>query len=228
MKKWLSLLLSLSLTVTGFASCSEEEKPKAAGGFTLNTETVPGPIPERAKAAFDYAVADMEAAEYDVIAYLGSQVVSGMNYSFLCYGTNFSSPKPPCQYDIVKVYAGFDGTAKVTEIKHLDLLNYTSRETASEPKLLEKNLPGGWTLNPDFGTVLPEAAQTALENAVSGMTGVGYRPVACLGTQVVAGTNYAILAAMTSVTAEPREGLVVLTVYAGLDGTAQILSVAAV
>lgn len=250
MKKFLALLLAFCLLGT-LCACGKTEEPveptepteptesteptepeepelPLAGGYTVNTETVAGPIPENAKTAFDAAIAGLDGVGYTPVAYLGSQVVSGLNHSYLCLSTPVV-PNAEASYSIVKVYADLEGNATVTDIQNLNLLDYVSVEADSAvADLPATNLPGGWTLNQDFGTTLPEGAKTALENAVSGMTGVGYRPVACLGTQVVAGTNYAILAAMTSVTAEPHEGLVVLTVFAGLDGTAQILHVAAI
>ncbi len=84
--------------------------------------------------------------------------------------------------------------------------------------------PGSWTSEAKEQTAsLPESVQ----NAVSGMTGVSYSPIAVLGTQIVAGKNYCILAYGKTVTAEPVTGLYVLYVYEKTDGTAEVNAVSA-
>lgn len=251
MKKYISLLLVFSLLLCGLCACNndtpidepqEPEEPEVidepevvidpedvpvAGGYQVNTETKAGEIPEDAKAAFELALADMDGASYEPVAYLGSQVVAGLNHKYLCRVTAVIPNAVP-NYAIVTVYAALDGTATVNEVKNLNLADYVSAENdVTAEELAEKGLAGGWTLAEDFGTTLPENAQTAFDTATTGLLGVNYRPIACLGTQVVAGTNFAILAAMNTVTAEPKEGLVVLTIYAALDGTAEISHIAA-
>ena len=254
MKKYISLLLVFSLLLCGLCACGkaapveepeEPEEPEVidepetidepevideplVGGYTVNTETAPGEIPENAKAAFDLALENMVGASFEPVAYLGSQVVAGLNHKYLCRVAAVV-PNAPVSYSVVTVYAALDGTAMIKEVKELDLPDYVSVESdVTAEELTEKGLAGGWTLSEDFGTTLPENAQAAFDAATAGLLGAFYRPIACLGTQVVAGTNYAILAAMSTVTAEPKEGLVVLTIYAALDGTAEISHIAAV
>ena len=69
------------------------------------------------------------------------------------------------------------------------------------------------------------SAQAALEKALEGMVGASYEPVACLGTQVVAGTNYCILCRITPVVPKPTSHFALVYVYRALDGTAKILDV---
>lgn len=68
----------------------------------------------------------------------------------------------------------------------------------------------------------PEASK-AVEKAVDGMTGADYDPVALLGTQAVAGTNYCVLCRVTPVApdAEPTYDLVY--VYEDLDGKCELV-----
>ena len=54
---------------------------------------------------------------------------------------------------------------------------------------------GGWTVTKD--AKLSDEAKAAFDKALEGLTGVSYEPVALLGTQVVAGKNYAILCRIT-------------------------------
>ena len=82
---------------------------------------------------------------------------------------------------------------------------------------------GGWTLS-DNAASIPEDAQKALENAA--YTGMSFEPIALLGTQIVAGTNYQILCKGTTATEEPETKLVVVMVYADLEGNSSISNVA--
>ena len=88
-------------------------------------------------------------------------------------------------------------------------------------------LDGGWYM-PDFIVYqeLPEAAQTAFSRATEQLVGVDYEPMLLLGTQVVAGMNYSILCRATVPGPEPAASLAVLTVYAALDGTAEVRCIA--
>lgn len=86
-------------------------------------------------------------------------------------------------------------------------------------------LLGGWSYYTDIAEEpLPEEAREALEEAVEDMVGSDIVPVALLGTQVVAGTNYAILCTCTPVVLEPETTLCVAIVYEDLQGNATLTS----
>ena len=89
----------------------------------------------------------------------------------------------------------------------------------------EPQLVGGWELTED--AALTETAQSAFDKAMEGFAGVGYTPVALLGTQAVAGTNYCFLceAALVYPGAQPYYALVY--VYADLQGGAEISGITA-
>ena len=84
-------------------------------------------------------------------------------------------------------------------------------------------MTGGWS-----ATESPEITgevQALMDKAMEGLLGVDYTPVAYLGTQVVAGTNYCILCQARAVYpgAEPYYALVIL--YEDLNGGAEILDI---
>ena len=53
-------------------------------------------------------------------------------------------------------------------------------------------LAGGWENAPHEAVELPADAQAAFDEALEGLDGAAYTPVALLSTQVVAGMNYCI------------------------------------
>jgi len=72
-------------------------------------------VSEEAKAAFEEATGKMIGADYDLIALVSTQVVSGMNYCFLCT-VRAVSPEAEARYALVYVYQDVQGEAKVTDV----------------------------------------------------------------------------------------------------------------
>ena len=87
-------------------------------------------------------------------------------------------------------------------------------------------LLGGWTVAEDQ-TVTDELNSIfcqAMESFQAGTDPVACTPVACLGTQIVAGTNYAVL----SKASEANRGTrwVIVYLYHDLQGNASVLEIA--
>ncbi|MBQ5991782.1 MAG: hypothetical protein IJL62_04455 [Clostridia bacterium] len=83
---------------------------------------------------------------------------------------------------------------------------------------------GGWANaeNP----AMTDGLRAIFEKALEGMLGVKYVPVACLGTQVVAGTNYCFLAQATVVYPDATPKYVLVYVYCDLSGDASVMNIA--
>ena len=86
---------------------------------------------------------------------------------------------------------------------------------------------GGWNFTTAAGGALDERAQEAFDKAIEDLDGAAYTALAKLGSQVVAGTNYAILCKVSSVTAQPKTGVAVMVIYYDLSGEASITNIAA-
>ena len=80
---------------------------------------------------------------------------------------------------------------------------------------------GGWSVSED--AKMTDEAKIAFDKAVSGLAGAHYEPIACLGTQVVAGTNYCILCRATPATLNPTSYYTLMYVYEDLQGKAEII-----
>ena len=94
----------------------------------------------------------------------------------------------------------------------------------AKPNLVDdKEMTGGW--QEAQSPAMTDEAKAAFEKATEGLLCVDYVPVALLSTQVVAGTNYRILCEATEVYPGAETHYAVMTVYEGLDGSANILSV---
>lgn len=83
---------------------------------------------------------------------------------------------------------------------------------------------GGWT--PAADPAITEEVQALVDKALDGLLGVHYVPVAYLGSQVVAGTNHAILCQATVVYPDAEPTFVILYLYQDLQGNVSILNIA--
>lgn len=90
-------------------------------------------------------------------------------------------------------------------------------EVSTENEMVES---GGWTTS-DSVTVTDELKALFVKaNAI--LTGAQYEPVALLGTQVVAGTNYLVLCKETPTVPDAISTYVLVTLYEDLQGNAEI------
>ena len=222
MKKVLSIIICLSLIATSviaFAACSKQNKERGNEN-TSNTESgdvidggwakADSPvITDDFKKVFDKAVSELDGVDYVPIAYLASQVVAGTNHCVLCKATPVV-PDAKTTYSIVYIYEDLEGNAEITEIV----------SSEADAQSAEGDMVGGWaeTESPE----MTDEAKTALEKACETLTGAEYTPIALLGTQVVAGTNYRIICESRPSIPSPESSYVIVTVYADLEGNAEI------
>ena len=164
-----------------------------------------------AKKALEKATAELTGMTFEGIYLLGKQIVSGTNYCILARGTATVPDAVPGFY-LVYVYEDLSGNASVLKIDPL-------------LEVPEANLSGGWSTNTGDVTFennaeVKEAYEKALKNMI--LTGGEIEPVAFLGSQVVAGYNYLVLCRVKAVVEDPSTELALMTIYADLEGGAQI------
>ena len=85
-------------------------------------------------------------------------------------------------------------------------------------------LSGGWT--PSADPAVTEELQALFDKGLEGLVGVGYTPVAYLGSQVVAGTNHAFLCQATVVYPGAQPYYTIVYLYEDLQGNVTILNIA--
>lgn len=183
----------------------------SVGGWVVNTRFGKADIPESAKKAFDKA----NGKGYTPVAYLGSQVVSGTNYAYLCTlkGNLYT----------VRVYRDIKGNCKITNTEKINITDYTGKDNSLN--FNPADYAGGWYAGDADGAGLPADAETAFKKATDGLTGIGYDALALLGSQVVAGRNYAVLCKAETVDGSKSAALAVMIIYADLSGGARIMAI---
>ena len=86
----------------------------------------------------------------------------------------------------------------------------------------EKTLMGGWEATAD--STVTDHEKELLNKAFDGLNSA-IEPLALLGTQVVAGTNYCILARVTPAFENPKPYYVLIYIYEDLQGGVQLLQI---
>lgn len=207
-----------------YDALAESAGPIAPGGFLGGWTITEDPaVTEDAKAAFEKAAEGLLGVDYAPVALLGTQIVSGTNYCLLC-SAKAVAPDAASYWAAVIVNADLQGGAELRDIIALDLGDIAESGEIKNAEKTGEQLAGGWTATED-GT-LTDNAGAAFEKAAERLLGVSYRPVALLGTQVVSGTNYSILASAQTVAPGAAQRYVVMTIYENLQGEVEVLGIA--
>lgn len=232
MKK-LSILIALMMVLSfALMGCGSKDEPEATsddvldGGWVKNEEFQASEIPQEAVDALNTAVAEYTGMTLEPVALLGTQVVAGTNYSILCKGT-LATADPITEWVVAVVYAGVDGTNEILNVTTLNIEDYVvTSDAASTEAASEVPETGGWTVYTNAKPAeLPNDAQLSFNKACETFVGAIYTPLALLGTQVVAGTNYAVIANGVSTDPGATETIAVLTIYADTEGNAEIINI---
>lgn len=171
-------------------------------------------LTDTVRKVFDKAFDGLVGASYTPAAVLATRTTAkGTQYRVLCRMT-VCYPGAQEQYVVVTLQRGLLGRAEILNVD----------DALCETDLVDdKEMTGGW--QEAQSPAMTDEAKAAFEKATEGLLCVDYVPVALLSTQVVAGTNYRILCEATEVYPGAETHYAVMTVYEGLDGSANILSV---
>lgn len=206
------------------------------GGWTYESDPA---VSDELKAELDKALEGLAGADYLPIANLASQVVNGMNRCILCKVTPVV-PNPVSHYALVYCYVSADGNESLTSAIDFDLDmpeeglitdaidGQADAEADTETGTDEENYPdvlaGGWAAAED--PAMTDELRAIFDKALDGLVGVDYEPIACLGTQIVAGRNYCFLTKATVVYPDAKPKYTLIYVYADLSGNATIMNFA--
>ncbi len=112
-------LLILVFVMAGCGAKNKENEQKesyqVAGGWTKVDD---GTVTPELKEMFDSATSQLTGVEYTPVELLETQIVSGLNYKFLCTGKAVVPDAQEKKF-YVYIYKNLDGEAVVTEIEEL-------------------------------------------------------------------------------------------------------------
>lgn len=224
MKKLLSIIMALSmiiaLTACGAenASSKEYEEEELAGGWTVSGENGGAGLDGEVQGYYDKAVKSLDdKVDKKNLTPIGLLAMGkeDNSYVILC---NLKKSSEKYSTKILSFVVNGEKTENV-KLSSFVIPDYTK----------EYENPDGnaaYEINSSLNAAtLPENVQTAWDKAFEVFCGSSMTPVAYLGSQVVAGSNYAVLCTSKTVTMEPVIGLKVIIIYADLEGNAEITSI---
>lgn len=152
-----------------------------------------GKMPQKIATAFSGLNETLTGAEYEAIAYIGSQVANGTNHAVLAKQT---------------IVTGKD-------VENIVVLIFNEKKDDVTLVSIERILESGATfggINIDVQTDIPEEIEDMFMNAFEAYTGAAVTPYALLGTQITKGVDYIFAATLSTVALEPEEKALIVTV----------------
>lgn len=213
--------VALLLALAGCAGQKQDPKPvddPAAGSWEIADE-IRSSISDDERALFEKAMEGLAGADYEPVAVIATQPVSGTNRAFLCTGT-VVSPDGGVGWHVISIYEDLEGDVKLLDIKELDIAQPVLSEDPADAEMA-----GAWVAAKPESDALPAEMAELFEKAIAGVEGVGCKPIALLGTQIVSGANYLVLCYGEPVVPDARGALYLVQIYADLDGGAEVATI---
>lgn len=152
-----------------------------------------GKLPQKVATAFDSL--NIVGAEYELIAYIGNQVVNGTNHAVLAKQT---------------ILNGKD-TENIVVMIFNEKPNDMNAVLVSIERILENGGSFGG-VHVDVATELDDEVMDIWNDAFEGFVGSTVTPYALLGTQVTTGTEYIFAATLVTTALEPEEHAMIVTI----------------
>ncbi len=116
MKKWIAVLLTALMLTAASAAAADG----LAGGWSIAESQA---LTEETLAVFEKGTEGLLGVDYTPVAYLGSQVVAGMNHCFLCVATTVVPGAEP-SYALAYMYQDLSGGVKLMNVVRFDFGAY--------------------------------------------------------------------------------------------------------
>ena len=195
-----------------------DEAPELVGGWEIPSEIFGTELTNEDKELFEEAAGD---TGYEPAAILGTQVVAGVNYLYLCLDPGKTDGDQP-SWQAALIYRDPGQKVSLSSVFPFDLTELPEADEKEKGMLV-----GGWSVyvpeKPANQAVLPEEAYQAFQKAMKDWEGPDMEPLTLLGSQVVAGMNYEILCRGSGDDEKDgHAGLYAVRVYADLSGGAEV------
>ncbi|MCQ2511272.1 MAG: hypothetical protein MJ116_12525 [Lachnospiraceae bacterium] len=220
-KRMIALVMAAVLVAGAFSACGSNKKAEektnsaateeAVAGGTENAVNEKASLPDDLQQVFDDAAGQFNGLSQQAVAYLGSQVVAGVNHAFLTQDIDGDH-----NFHVMIAYVDLEGNVELKSVSDVDPSAEGDVENA------DTAVTGGWTVAEQTFSTVPAEAKDAISAAVSEMVGISILPVALLDTQVVAGRNYSILCKTAPVVPNATECFQIVHVYQDLSDHSEI------
>lgn len=191
------------------------------GGWTNNDEIIGKSITEEQAAVFQQAVGDLVGVNYEPVAVIGEQLVSGRNYAYLCKAT-VVAPDAQGEWVVAVIYQDLEGNCSLTTVNPIDPVDIHVVEGE------KGSVMGGWSIpEAPESLELPGDSQQVFATAMQKLADEGkdyaLAPQTLLATQVVSGVNYQVLCIGSVDGGAPQ--VFDVTLYENASGDVEVTSI---
>ena len=186
---------------------SKESSEETVGGWIVNENSI---LPDDNKEAMEaFNKSDNKDGYMNIpIAVLGSQTVSGTNYSYLCKG-RISVPDAEWGYFLANVYEDLDGNCEITGTKGLPFDMSDGWESNQNDYELEKN--------PDIESIFEEAVKDSTDKE--------FEPIAYIAQQPYYDKSYVVFTRTKKLSFDDGEKFSIVIFTEGADGKIELKDV---
>ncbi len=204
-KMVLCMLLVLILTIASTAALAA-----TPGGWTVSKARYSFLTTSQQK-IFNKATNGLMGMNYQPVALLAKQSVAGTNYVFLCQGQTVTA-KPTKAWYVLTASKSLKNKVTLRSVKKINIANI---KTSKNPR--SATLSGGLQIVKfkNVPAALTGSVRKVFRKGIDGYVGYDLRPIALLGKQVTAGTNYRFLCYATGYAGSD---LFVVDIYQNTDG----------
>ena len=183
-----AVVVLCTLFVTIMLAFSTSALAATAGGWSVSKANYSF-LNTSQKKIFNKAAKKLTGVSYKPVALLAKQTVAGTNYVFLCQGTTVTAKPSKAWY----ILTAFESLKKKVSLKSIEKLKVSSIKTNKNPR--SATLDGGLQIVniKNKSAALSKNPRKAFKKGIEKYVGYELRPIALLGTQVVAGKNYRFL-----------------------------------
>lgn len=208
---------------------NKNKRDSVAQGEATNSLTAKWTMPDSIEVTselndlFTEGVEGLTKATFEPAAYLGYTEKTDLAHAFLCKTTEDTGKT---FWSVVYIKEDSEGKVNLLDVQSIMLSESSDKGAVQFGTVAGDELVGNWSVDEEsvsngIGDISDDI-KAAIDEALKSKVSVTYEPIMIMGSQVVSGTNYAVLC--KNVTSSEWT---IVYVYKNLDGKGTLMNVAA-
>lgn len=207
---------------------NKNKRDSVANGEATNSLTAKWTMPDSIEVTselndlFTEGVEGLTKATFEPAAYLGYIEETDLAHAFLCKTTEDTGKT---FWSVVYIKEDSEGKVNLLDVQNIMLSESSDKGAVQFGTVSGNELVGNWSVDEEsvsngIGDISDDI-KVAIDEALKSKVSVTYEPIMIMGSQVVSGTNYAVLC--KNVTSSEWT---IVYVYKNLDGKGTLMNVA--
>ena len=207
---------------------NKNKRDSVANGEATNSLTAKWTMPDSIEVTselnglFNEGVEGLTKATFEPAAYLGYIEETDLAHAFLCKTTEDTGKT---FWSVVYIKEDSEGKVNLLDVQSIMLTESSDKGAVQFGTVSGDGLVGNWSVDEEsisngIGDISDDI-KAAIDEALKSKVSVTYEPIMIMGSQVVSGTNYAVLC--KNVTSSEWT---IVYVYKNLDGKGTLMNVA--